>query len=222
MDEQAVDVCLAVMAELWENRNNGNLVFNQRKTLFLIVDKGIVVHYDIIKIRCPKLLEHIKKQDYTYYATFNEENNIIEHILHYCYVSNVKFEQLTMEQILKIESLSNTLELPHLQYISEKYLLETYLKFEESNAFHLMHQAIQHRNWRMKDLITQYFLANYDRFIANKDGIMILGIEEFPATVAAFQARPTAPNIVEVPDTLPEDYLKIDCIKCNKIKSARK
>lgn len=221
MDEQA-DVCYVVMAELWENRENGNLVFNQRKTLFLIVEKGLVVHYDIIKFRCPKLLEHIKQQENTYYATFNEDNNIIEHILYYCYVSNVKFEQLTMEQILKIESLSNTLELPHLQYISEKYLLETYLNFEESNVFHLMHQANQNRNWRMRDLITQYFLGNYDRFVSDKNSMTILGIEVFPATVAAFQTRPTPPNIVEVPDTLPEDYLKIDSIKCNKIKSARK
>ena len=204
--------CAEMLASLWEERESGNLVINN----------GMIVHLDVIKARCPKLLENMKQQDEKYVLSYEDENQILHHILHYCYFSNIEFEKLKMDKILQIESLARNLELLHLQYICEKYLLENFVKFEKCRAFHLLHESNQIGNSRMASFLTQFFIDNYNTFSSNKDSIYILGIESFQSVIAAFHSRPPPPKIEVIPDTLQDDYFKMDCFRCNMKKSARK
>ena len=210
-----------MLASYWEERESGNLIINKKKAFFSS-DKGMIVHYDVIKARCPKLLENMKKKGETFVLSYEDENQILQYILHYCYISNIEFEKLTIDKILQIECLSKNLELLHLQYISEKYLLENCMKFEDSSAYHLLYKSHQIGNSRMASLVTQFFVDNYNTFLCSKISMRIVGIDIFQSVVAAYQNRPPPPKIEVIPDTLQDDYFKMDCFRCNMKKSARK
>ena len=212
--------CAEMLASLWEERESGNLIINEK--IVDISDKGMTVHLDVIKARCPKLLENMKQREEKYLLWYEAENKILQHILHYCYISSIEFEKLKMDKILQIESIARNLEMLHLQYISEKYLLENFMKFEECSAFHLLLKANQIGNSRMESFVTQFFIDNYSTFLCSKDSIYILGIDIFQSIVEAFQNRPPPPEIEVIPDTLQDDYFKMDCFRCNMKKSARK
>ena len=213
--------CAEMLASLWEERKLGDLIINKKKTFFKISDKGMIVHLDVIKARCPKLLENMEKQDEKYVLSYPDENKILKYILQYCYFSNIEFEKLTMDKILQIECLSKNLELFHLQYISEKYLLENCMKFEDSSAYHLLYKANQIGNSRMENFVTQFFVDNYNIFLCN-NSMRIIDVDIFQSVVEAFQNRPPPPKIEVIPDTLQDDYFKMDCFRCNMKKSARK
>ena len=210
--------CVETLASYWEERESGNLAINEK--IVDISDKGMIVHLDVIKARCPKLLENMEQRDERYVLWYEAENEILQHILQYCYFSHIEFEKLKMNKILQIECEARNLELFHLQYICEKYLLENFLKFEECGAFHLLYKANQIGNSRMENFVTQFFVDNYNTFLCSKDAIPILGIDIFQSIIVANQNRPPPPKIEVIPDTLQDDYFKMDCF-CFK-KSARK
>eukprot|EP00339_Tiarina_fusa_P009906 CAMPEP_0117026830 /NCGR_PEP_ID=MMETSP0472-20121206/19687_1 /TAXON_ID=693140 ORGANISM="Tiarina fusus, Strain LIS" /NCGR_SAMPLE_ID=MMETSP0472 /ASSEMBLY_ACC=CAM_ASM_000603 /LENGTH=442 /DNA_ID=CAMNT_0004733945 /DNA_START=461 /DNA_END=1789 /DNA_ORIENTATION=+ len=80
-------------------------------------------------------------------------------------------------------------------------------------VFHLLKAATDLDEERIKGFCLQFALKNYNDFIANKDGIYILGIELFQEVVAAFQTNPSPPASIYPeggpPNTLEEDYKKL-------------
>merc|ERR1712063_150951 len=66
-----------------------------------------------------------------------------------------------------------------------------------------------------KGFCLQFALKNYNDFIANKDGIYILGIELFQEVVAAFQTNPDPPKEI-TPENAPRDSLTADLQKLHQ------
>ena len=121
----------------------------------------------------------------------------------------VDFPKLTDKEILFLVAASRFFKLTRLAYLCERWLRE-HMTIE--SVFHLLKEATDLKEDRIKGFCLQFALGHYNEFISNKDGIYILGIELFQEVVAAFQSNPTPPQEMRAedhPDTLLQDFKRL-------------
>jgi len=153
-------------------------------------------------------------------------------VLEFLYTGMVDFPKLSDKEIIFLVKAARHFKLDRLSYLCERWLNE-HMTIE--SVFHLLKAATDLDESRIKGFCLQFALKNYNDFIANKDGIYILGIELFQEVVAAFQTNPSPPASIYPdggpPDTLLEDFKRLyetmpysdltvtcggDYIKCHK------
>jgi len=121
----------------------------------------------------------------------------------------VEFPKISDKDILHLNKASRTLKLHRLGYLCEKWLVQN---MTVEGVFHLLKAATDLDEERIKGFCVQFALGHYNDFIANKDGIRILGIDLFQEVVTARQSNPAPPKEVnpeDVPDTLLADFKRM-------------
>jgi len=128
-------------------------------------------------------------------------------VLEFLYTGEVDFQKLADKEILLLVKAARHFKLDRLSYLCEEWL-NGHMTIE--SVFHLLKAATDLDEERIKGFCLQFALKNYNDFIANKDGIYILGIELFQEVVAAFQTNPSPPASIYPeggpPDTLLSDF----------------
>jgi len=185
----------------------------------LIIKVGsdaIHAHSAIICCRCPELVGFPNADEKSKKKTKKNEVKIkdgavtpgsMHKILEFLYTGDVDFQKLADKEILLLVKGARYFKLDRLSYLCEEWM-NTHMTIE--SVFHLLKAATDLEEERIKGFCLQFALKNYNDFIANKDGIYILGIELFQEVVAAFQTNPSPPASIYPeggpPDTLLSDF----------------
>mmetsp|Transcript_12619 Transcript_12619/g.15732 ORF Transcript_12619/g.15732 Transcript_12619/m.15732 type:complete len:569 (-) Transcript_12619:130-1836(-) len=188
----------------------------------LIIKVGsdtIHAHSAIVCCRCPELLGFPSNDEKTKKKAKRNEVKLkdgavvpaaMHKVLEFLYTGEVDFQKLADKEILLLVKAARYFKLDRLSYLCEEWL-NGHMTIE--SVFHLLKAATDLDEERIKGFCLQFALKNYNDFIANKDGIYILGIELFQEVVAAFQTNPSPPASIYPqggpPDTLVDDYKKL-------------
>jgi len=188
----------------------------------LIIKVGsdtIHAHSAVVCCRCPELLGFPSSDEKSKKKAKRNEVKLkdgavvpaaMHKVLEFLYTGEVDFQKLADKEILLLVKAARYFKLDRLSYLCEEWL-NGHMTIE--SVFHLLKAATDHDEERIKGFCLQFALKNYNDFIANKDGIYILGIELFQEVVAAFQTNPSPPPSIYPeggpPDTLIEDYKKL-------------
>jgi hypothetical protein len=187
--------------------------------LIYVGSDKVPAHSAILACRCEELVpmpnesdkkkKPVKpKRDVKVKGIPNEQ--IMRRVLEFLYTGRVEFPKLPTLEILQLNAAARHFKLNRLGYLCERWLREHMCM---DNVFHLLKGSVDAGESRVKAFCLQYALDHYTEFIANKDGIHILGIDLFQEVVKAFTDRPPAPE--EIPadkapaDTLIEDFQKL-------------
>jgi len=204
------------------------VVLNNRKLLAddtysdVIIKVGsepIHAHAAIICSRCPDIVglpsgdERSKKKAKKMEVKIKDGSinaSSMSKVLEFLYTGMVDFPKISDKEILLLVKAARFFKLDRLSYLCERWLNE-HMTIE--SVFHLLKAATDLSEDRIHGHCMQFALKNYNDFIANKDGIYILGIELFQEVVAAFQANPSPPADIYPaggpPDTLLDDFKKM-------------
>mmetsp|Transcript_2063 Transcript_2063/g.2958 ORF Transcript_2063/g.2958 Transcript_2063/m.2958 type:complete len:553 (+) Transcript_2063:91-1749(+) len=179
----------------------------------------IHAHSAIICCRCPEIIGFPSTDEKTKKKAKKNEIKLkdgavtpaaMHKVLEFLYTGDVDFQKLADKEILLLVKAARFFKLDRLSYLCEDWL-NAHMTIE--SVFHLLKAATDHDEERIKGFCLQFALKNYNDFIANKDGIYILGIELFQEVVAAFQTNPAPPASIYPeggpPDTLLEDFKKL-------------
>eukprot|EP01095_Lingulamoeba_sp_RSL-Kostka_P008481 TRINITY_DN2857_c0_g5_i1.p1 TRINITY_DN2857_c0_g5~~TRINITY_DN2857_c0_g5_i1.p1 ORF type:complete len:446 (+),score=167.38 TRINITY_DN2857_c0_g5_i1:214-1551(+) len=171
----------------------------------------IYAHATIVASRCEAILpmpqdEKKKKKKQDVKIKNVHSGAIMQKVLEYLYTGMVDFPKTAAVDLLHLVEASRKLGLKRLEYLCERWLTE-HMTIE--TCFELLKNSTALGDQRSKGFCLKFALENYNEFIANKDGIHILGIDLFQEVVTAFQQRPDTPTIVS-PDQAPEDTLLVD------------
>jgi len=175
----------------------------------------IHAHAPILCCRCteivglPSLDERSKKKTKKMEVKIKDgavTSHAMTKVLEFLYTGTVEFGKLSDKEIIYLVKAARHFKLDRLSYLCERWLTE---RMTIESVFHLLKAATDSEEERIKGFCLQFALKNYNDFIANKDGIYILGIELFQEVVAAFQTNPSPPASIYPeggpPDTLLED-----------------
>ena len=180
--------------------------------------ESVQAHAGIVCVRCPELIgfpqDDKKKASKKKLEVKLKDSNvasgsIMTKVLEFLYTGMVDFPKVSDKEILLLIGAARFFKLNRLCYLCERWLRE-HMTIE--SVFHLLKDATDLNESRVKGFCLSFALAHYNEFISNKDGIYILGIELFQEVVAAFQSNPTPPpemKAEENPDTLIEDFQKL-------------
>jgi len=184
-----------------------------------IGSESIHAHASVICCRCEEIIgfpnpdEKSKKKTKRLEIKINPNSvnaAAMSKILEFLYTGMVDFPKLADKEILFLVKAARHFKLDRLSYLCERWLNE-HMTIE--SVFHLLKAATDLEEDRIKGFCLQFALKHYNDFIANKDGIYILGIELFQEVVAAFQTNPAPPASIYPeggpPDTLLEDFKKL-------------
>mmetsp|Transcript_23535 Transcript_23535/g.50298 ORF Transcript_23535/g.50298 Transcript_23535/m.50298 type:complete len:575 (-) Transcript_23535:234-1958(-) len=173
-------------------------------------------HAAIICSRCPEIVgppamdEKSKKKTKKMEVKIKDGSinaSSMNKILEFLYTGMVDFPKISDKEILLLVKAARFFKLDRLSYLCERWLNE-HMTIE--SVFHLLKAATDLSEDRIRGFCMQFALKNYNDFIANKDGIYILGIELFQEVVAAFQTNPAPPAAIYPeggpPDTLLDDF----------------
>jgi len=170
----------------------------------------------IVSVRCKEIIgfpdEKAKKKKSKNEVKLKEgvaSAAVMHKVLEYLYTGMVDFSKVADKEILLIYKASKQLKLDRLTFLCEEWLIK-HMTIE--GVFHLLKAATDLQEERIKGFCIKFALEHYNDFIANKDGIYILGIDLFQEVVTAFQSSPTPPkpfNPADVPDTLLDDFKRL-------------
>ena len=181
-----------------------------------IGSESIQAHAAIISCRCEDIIpfnqdeksKKRKKHEVKLKDGTVKSAQIFQKILEYIYTGKLDFIKLTNEEILYINIGARNLNLTHLAYLCEKWIIEN---IRMDNIFHLLKASNDLNEARVKGFCLTFALQHYTDVISNKDGIKILGIELFQEVVASF--NPQAVRSLEVPpaisSTFNEDFKRL-------------
>lgn len=175
-------------------------------------------HAAILAVRCEDIVpmpsegdkKKKPKKPKEYKVKGITDAKIMRRVLEYLYTGMVEFPKLATLDVLSLNAAARHFKLNRLGYLCERWLRE-HLCME--NVFHLLKGAVDQHETHVKAFCLQYALDNYTQFIANNDGIRILGIDLFQEVVKAFTDRPPPPEEIPPerapPDTLLQDFKKM-------------
>lgn len=172
----------------------------------------VYAHAPIVASRCEEILalptdeKSRKKKKHEVKVKNVASGAIMSRVLEFLYTGMVDFPKLLDKDILHLNAAARHFKLARLSYLCERWLRE-HMTIE--SVFHLLKEATDQNETRVKGFCMQFALQHYNDFISNKDGIYILGIELFQEVVAAFQTNPPAPEEIP-PDKAPQDTLLED------------
>ena len=179
----------------------------------------IYAHSAIICCRCPEIIGFPSADEKSKKKTKKNEVKIkdgavtpgaMHKVLEFLYTGDVDFSKLPDKEIIFLGRAARHFKLNRLSYLCEERLNGS---MTIESVFHLLKAATDLDEERIKGFCLQFALKNYNDFIANKDGIYILGIELFQEVVAAFQLNPAPPASIYPeggpPDNLLEDFKKL-------------
>ena len=180
---------------------------------------AIHAHSAVICCRCPEIIGFPTVDEKSKKKTKKNEvklkdgavtSGAMHKVLEFLYTGDVDFSKLPDKEILFLIKAARYFKLDRLSYLCETQLNGS---MTIESVFHLLKAATDLDEERVKGFCLQFALKNYNDFIANKDGIYILGIELFQEVVAAFQLNPAPPASIYPdggpPDTLLEDFKKL-------------
>lgn len=178
----------------------------------------VYAHTAVLAVRCQDIVpmpnegdkKKKQKKPKEYKVKGITDSKIMRRVLEFLYTGMVEFPKLATLDILSLNAAARHFRLNRLGYLCERWLREHLCM---DNVFHLLKGAVDQHEMTVKAFCLQYALDNYTQFIANKDGIHILGIDLFQEVVKAFTDRPPPPEEVSPdqapPDTLIEDFKKM-------------
>jgi len=177
---------------------------------------SINAHAAVVCCRCPELIGFPNVDEKSKKKAKKNEIKLkdgavtpaaMHKVLEFLYTGEVDFQKLADKEILLLVKAARYFKLDRLSYLCEDWL-NGHMTIE--SVFHLLKAATDFEEERIKGFCLKFALQNYNDFIANKDGIYILGIELFQEVVAAFQTNPAPPASIYPeggpPDTLLADF----------------
>ena len=154
----------------------------------------------VLNVRCPLLAKNIKRHKLQLKCT----SIIKTALLNYIYLGMVDFSNLSMEDIFQLIHISHKYNLKHLSYICTEPLA-TYLNIE--TIFPCTKLAFDLNIESLKSVCLTFIYQHYQDFIANPNGIKILGVTIFREVV---RCSGKVLPIEEIECTLIQDYHQID------------
>jgi len=174
-------------------------------------------HRCVIASRCEEILpmptdldKKKKKDTSTVKLKEGVQNQIIlVKVLEYIYTDTVNFPKLDAPAILYLRQAADHFKIDRLGWLCEDYLVNT---MNMDNVFPILKASHEMHEARIKDFCMKFALEHYNEFVANKNGLHILGIDLFQEVVAgqADQKRFQAIKLREEPkSTLISDYKRM-------------
>lgn len=131
--EESVD-SFDVMQNLFDLQTNSDIIFYSTTS-----DKKLTGHSFVLKVRCPKLLENVvKEQEGVLYVEYLGEFSFLSTILEYCYTNYLCFEDFTLPQIASLYLEFEKLELLHALDLCKYYVLVTLPERDFVNVHRLL------------------------------------------------------------------------------------
>ena len=129
-----------------------------------------------------------------------------EQILSYLYSGSIDLKSMKNENILQLVAAAKKVKLARLRWLCEHYLQEN---LTMDNVFSILKHSHEMKEADVKSFCLAYAVQYYNKFIANKDGVRLLGIDLFQEVASASAEKGAAkklPNDPAPPCTLVKDF----------------
>lgn len=134
-------------------------------------------------------------------------------LLKFIHTSRVNFMKLSIPQIVELTNSAAHAKLDRLRNLCEKHV-QSILSME--TVFTLLKYAHQTNSLTIKAMCLEWALFHYPDFVANKQGLAVLGLELFQETVAELAPQIAVRDKVSVirlpttpPDSIYADFQKL-------------
>jgi len=209
----------AVLKECQAEKDLGHLGVLQSHAfadlIFQFGKETVAAHTCIVQKRCEALMKDpaiVKKSTKRKNQTTVQvkegalSQDALGWILSYLYSGSIDLKSMKNENILQLVAAAKKVKLARLLWLCEHYLQEN---LTMDNVFSILKHSHEMKEADVKSFCLAYAVQYYNKFIANKDGVRLLGIDLFQEVASASAEKGAAkklPNDPAPPCTLVKDF----------------